>query len=172
MRNKPGRVAPGAMRNLVRALECLEDRVPMEDGSCLVVEIRGGPLSRVRLDGHVDVVAMLQGGPNGAARHRGYCYVCACDNGGLCWEADSTGLTRAVKSAGWRPSGCLQGVYLAVRSTSCTANAPAVRCRVRTTIVTHDQGASGSPAMPPASTHRSSRALFTTRSSTDPRSRR
>ncbi|MEZ5597669.1 MAG: SMP-30/gluconolactonase/LRE family protein [Pseudomonadales bacterium] len=53
------------------------------DGSVLVVEIARGTLSRVR-DGHVEVVAELGGGPNGAAiGPDGAVYVC--NNGGFQW---------------------------------------------------------------------------------------
>lgn len=44
-----------------------EGPVAMADGSVLVVEIERGTLSRVGLDGTVDVVADCGGGPNGAA---------------------------------------------------------------------------------------------------------
>ena len=61
-----------------------EGPVAMEDGSVLVVEIKGGRLIRVRADGAKEVVAELGGGPNGAAiGPDGACYVC--QNGGFNW---------------------------------------------------------------------------------------
>jgi len=54
----------------------------MEDGSILVVEMRGKTLTRVQPDGDKRVVAELGGGPNGAAiGPDGRCYIC--NNGGF-----------------------------------------------------------------------------------------
>jgi gluconolactonase len=39
----------------------------LSDGSVVVVEIKGGAVTRVGPDGSVDVVARTGGGPNGAA---------------------------------------------------------------------------------------------------------
>ena len=59
----------------------------MADGSVLVVEIKGGRLTRVRPDGELQTVAELGGGPNGAAiGPDGHCYVC--NNGGFSWRTD------------------------------------------------------------------------------------
>ncbi len=63
-------------------LEFPEGPVAMEDGSVLVVEMRGKTLTRVRPNGDKEVVAELAGGPNGAAiGPDGRCYVC--NNGGF-----------------------------------------------------------------------------------------
>ena len=60
-----------------------EGPIAMPDGSILLVEIARGTLTRV-VDGEVEVVAELGGGPNGAAiGPHGYCYVC--NNGGFQW---------------------------------------------------------------------------------------
>jgi len=57
----------------------------MNDGSIILVEIARGTLSKVNINGSVEVVADLGGGPNGAAiGPDGYCYVC--NNGGFEWE--------------------------------------------------------------------------------------
>jgi gluconolactonase len=57
----------------------------MNDGSIILVEIARGTLSKVNINGSVEVVADLGGGPNGAAiGPDGHCYVC--NNGGFEWE--------------------------------------------------------------------------------------
>ncbi|MEG9861483.1 MAG: SMP-30/gluconolactonase/LRE family protein [Parvularculales bacterium] len=62
-----------------------EGPVVMADGSIILVEIARGTLSRATLDGRVEVVANLGGGPNGAARGPdGAIYVC--NNGGFAWH--------------------------------------------------------------------------------------
>jgi len=62
-----------------------EGPVVMNDGSVLVVEIRGGTLSRLLPGGKIEVVAKLGGGPNGAAiGPDGAAYVC--NNGGFQWD--------------------------------------------------------------------------------------
>jgi len=61
-----------------------EGPVVLADGSVLVVEIKGGRLTRVLPDGAKQVVATLGGGPNGAAiGPDGAAYVC--NNGGFHW---------------------------------------------------------------------------------------
>lgn len=59
-----------------------EGPIAMPDGSVILVEIARGRLSRVSVDGGVEVVAETGGGPNGAAfGPDGRIYVC--NNGGL-----------------------------------------------------------------------------------------
>lgn len=54
-----------------------EGPVAMPDGSILLVEIAGGALTRVAMDGGISRVARLDGGPNGAAMGPdGWMYVC------------------------------------------------------------------------------------------------
>jgi gluconolactonase len=65
-----------------------EGPVAMPDGTVLVVEVRGGTLSRVHPDGKVEEVALVNpeghGGANGAAiGPDGAAYVC--NNGGFFW---------------------------------------------------------------------------------------
>ena len=60
-----------------------EGPIAMPDGSIILVEIARGTLSRV-VDGEIEVIVELGGGPNGAAiGPNGYCYVC--NNGGFQW---------------------------------------------------------------------------------------
>ena len=74
---------------LAEGLRFPEGPIAMPDGSVLVVEIARGTLSRV-VDGEVEVIADLGGGPNGAAiGPDGYCYVC--NNGGFQWTESSDG---------------------------------------------------------------------------------
>lgn len=78
------------MKEIARDLEFPEGPVAMPDGTVILVEIARGTLSRVLLSGHVEVVAKLGGGPNGAAiGPDGYCYVC--NNGGMEWHRSPKG---------------------------------------------------------------------------------
>ena len=82
----------------------------MPDGSILLVEIRRGTLSRVHLDGTIEVVAELGGGPNGAAiGPDGRCYVC--NNGGFQWH-DVNGLTLPGEQPDDYVGGSIQAVDL------------------------------------------------------------
>lgn len=72
------------MRIVATGLQFPEGPIAMPDGSVLLVEIARETLSRVTPDGHVDVVAKIPGGPNGAAMGpNGKVYVC--NNGGFHW---------------------------------------------------------------------------------------
>src|SRR5438309_9371466 len=69
-------------RIVTSGLRFPEGPVAMEDGSVLVVEMRGKTLTRVQPNGEKEVVAELGGGPNGAAiGPDGRCYIC--NNGGF-----------------------------------------------------------------------------------------
>lgn len=73
------------IREVAHGLRFPEGPVAMPDGSVLVVEVRGGTLSRVSPDGTVAVVANTGGGPNGAAiGPDGHVYIC--NNGGYAWQ--------------------------------------------------------------------------------------
>ena len=68
---------------IAEGLRFPEGPIAMPDGSVVLVEIARGTLSRV-VDGEIEVIAELGGGPNGAAiGPNGYCYVC--NNGGFKW---------------------------------------------------------------------------------------
>ncbi|MEM7340273.1 MAG: SMP-30/gluconolactonase/LRE family protein [Actinomycetota bacterium] len=74
------------MRTIADGLQFPEGPVALADGSVVLVEIRRGTLSRVAPDGAVTVVALLGGGPNGAALGPdGAVYVC--NNGGFTWRS-------------------------------------------------------------------------------------
>src|ERR1700722_12376810 len=69
------------LRDLASNLAFPEGPTPLRDGSCLVVEIDGGRLSRVFPDGSVTTVADTGGGPNrSAVGPDGQIYIC--NNGG------------------------------------------------------------------------------------------
>src|SRR4029077_20537120 len=73
------------MRELASGLQFPEGPVALDDGSVLVVEIKGGTLTRVAPDGTKTVVAETGGGPNSAAiGPDGKVYVC--NNGGFEWH--------------------------------------------------------------------------------------
>lgn len=93
-----------------------EGPIAMADGSVLVVEIKGGRLTRVWSDGSKQVVAELGGGPNGAAiGPDGACYVC--QNGGFNWLSEDifgvTGYMRPHGRASDYAGGSIQRVDLA-----------------------------------------------------------
>jgi len=92
----PPRVAPAApppveryetppdLQVIAEGLRFPEGPIACTDGSVLLVEVRGATLSRAHPDGRVEVVAELDGGPNGAAiGPDGAVYVC--NNGGFPW---------------------------------------------------------------------------------------
>jgi gluconolactonase len=66
---------------LAGGLRFPEGPVALADGSIILVEIEGRTLTRIESDGRTEIVARLNGGPNGAALGPdGSCYVC--NNGG------------------------------------------------------------------------------------------
>lgn len=70
-----------------------EGPIAMPDGSVILVEIERGTLSRVTVDGKIEVIADLGGGPNGAAvGPDGWIYVC--NNGGFEWIESEDGVFR------------------------------------------------------------------------------
>ncbi len=85
-----------------------EGPIALPDGSVLVVEVKGGRLTRVRPDGALEVVADLGGGPNGAAiGPDGAVYVV--NNGGFSWS-EINGLTVPFGTDGGnRPPGFTGG---------------------------------------------------------------
>ena len=76
-------------------LEFPEGPVVLPDGSVLVVEIAAKRVTRVRLDGGLEVIAEPGGGPNGLAMGPdGLCYIC--NNGGFNWVRDNDNVHRPV----------------------------------------------------------------------------
>ncbi len=89
-------------------LEFPEGPIAMKDGSVILVEIKRQTLSRVHPDGHIEVIAVLGGGPNGeAVGPDGMIYVC--NNGGFVWTTES-GITRPVGTPQDYESGLIQRV--------------------------------------------------------------
>ncbi|WP_250470004.1 SMP-30/gluconolactonase/LRE family protein [Caballeronia sp. GAFFF2] len=96
---------------MAEGLSFPEGPIALNDGSVLVVEIAGARLTRVLPDGRLQVVAVLGGGPNGAALGPdGHCYVC--NNGGFSWRTDD-GFTRPTGAAADYRGGAIQRVNLA-----------------------------------------------------------
>lgn len=74
-----------AIKEVCSGLQFPEGPVVMDDGSVIVVEVKGGTIARVTPDGKVERIAKPGGGPNGAAiGPDGALYLC--NNGGLVWE--------------------------------------------------------------------------------------
>jgi gluconolactonase len=70
-----------AVRVIAAGLEFSEGPIALADGSVLVTEIAAGTLAKVSLDGSIERIAQLGGGPNGAAiGPDGAVHVC--NNGG------------------------------------------------------------------------------------------
>lgn len=98
-------------RVVTDGLEFPEGPIALADGSVLVVEIKGGRLTRVLPDGSKQVVAELGGGPNGAAiGPDGKCYVC--NNGGFAWTRHDDGYSRPIGRAEVYTGGSIQRVDL------------------------------------------------------------
>jgi gluconolactonase len=88
-----------AMEIVAEGLLFPEGPIAQTDGSVLVVEIARGTLSRVTLDGTVEVLADLGGGPNGAAiGPDGAVYVC--NNGGQDFVGSERGLQIGTSTQG------------------------------------------------------------------------
>jgi gluconolactonase len=98
------------MRMLTENLQFPEGPVVTPDGGVLVVEVRGGTLARVSLDGEVTRLAKCGGGPNGAAiGPDGSVYVC--NNGGFQWS-ESNGLVLPGEQPDGYTGGSIQRVDL------------------------------------------------------------
>jgi len=100
-------------RELASGLLFPEGPVALPDGSLLVVEIKGGQLTRIAPDGRKHVVAQLGGGPNGAAiGPDGALYVC--NNGGFEFgDVEAYGINVPIGPASDNRSGSIQRVDLA-----------------------------------------------------------
>ena len=87
---------------ITEGLRFPEGPIACKDGSVIVVEIAGQALTRVLPDGAHQIIAELEGGPNGAAiGPDGWCYIC--NSGGWIYE-EQDGLRHVVgqsSRAGW-----------------------------------------------------------------------
>ena len=102
---------------LAEGLEFPEGPIAMPDGSVVLVEIKGGRLTKVAADGAVTTVADLGGGPNGAAiGPDGKCYVCN-NGGGFVWKTDPEYGLRPHTLDGTYKGGYIERVDLATGAT-------------------------------------------------------
>jgi gluconolactonase len=114
------------IHELASGLEFPEGPVWMPDGSIVLVEIKGGRVTRVAPDGSKHTIATTGGGPNGAAiGPDGKLYVC--NNGGFEWH-DVGGLTLPGEQPADYSGGRIERVDLATGAvevvyTSCNGNA-------------------------------------------------
>jgi gluconolactonase len=89
---------PDDLRSVASGLRFPEGPIACDDGSILVVEVRGQTLTRISPTGECEVVAELAGGPNGAAiGPDGAVYVC--NNGGLPWTQLADGSWYPIDAA-------------------------------------------------------------------------
>jgi gluconolactonase len=96
------------LRVVATGLRFPEGPVAMRDGSVVLVEIERQTVSRVMLDGAVQVIARTGGGPNGlAVGPDGAFYVC--NNGGFAWRLEM-GLLRPAVQASDYTSGRIERV--------------------------------------------------------------
>ena len=96
---------------VAEGLQFPEGPIAMSDGSILLVEIRGGYLTRVTPNGEVERLVHLGGGPNGAAiGPDGAVYVV--NDGGFAWASTEVGIIPGGTPADY-VSGSVQRVDLA-----------------------------------------------------------
>lgn len=89
------------MRVITEDLIYPEGPVWVKDGSVIVVDIADEALKRIRVDGMVETIARVAGGPNGAAMGPDEC-VYICNNGGMEWiEVQSGRLRPGLQSASY-----------------------------------------------------------------------
>lgn len=100
------------IREIASGLQFPEGPVAMSDGSVILVEIARGTLSRVTIDGRIQVLATLGGGPNGAAiGPDGAVYIC--NNGGFRYTSNLGGCLRPIGQAEDYSGGRIERVNLA-----------------------------------------------------------
>ncbi|MBI1197796.1 MAG: SMP-30/gluconolactonase/LRE family protein [Phenylobacterium sp.] len=98
------------MRVVTDRLRFPEGPIALPDGSVVVVEIEGRALTRVRPDGRLEIIAELEGGPNGAAMGPdGWCYVC--NSGGWIYTSEANGWRRPLRQSDH--NGWIERVHLA-----------------------------------------------------------
>src|SRR5690606_22228287 len=81
------------IREIASGLLFPEGPVAMEDGSVLLVEIAGGTLTRVSINGTIQRLATLGGGPNGTALAPSGDII-VCNNGGMVFSTLEDGSLR------------------------------------------------------------------------------
>jgi len=92
------------MRVVASGLRFPEGPIAVADGTVLLVEIERGTLTRVHLDGRLEVVADLGGGPNGAAiGPDGRVFVC--NSGGYGWIREGSRLRPGRQSKTYQGGG-------------------------------------------------------------------
>lgn len=100
------------IQEIAGGLRFPEGPIAMPDGSLLLVEIEGRTLTRVAVDGRVERLARLQGGPNGAAiGPDGKVYLC--NNGGFKWHDSAEHGIRPIGQADDYAGGWIETVDLA-----------------------------------------------------------
>lgn len=96
---------------VAEGLQFPEGPIWLSDGSVLLVEIAAKTLTRITPTGKREVVAQLEGGPNGAALGPdGKVYIC--NNGGFSWSR-SNGILRPTGASGDYKTGWIERVDLA-----------------------------------------------------------
>ncbi|MEO8137156.1 MAG: SMP-30/gluconolactonase/LRE family protein [Betaproteobacteria bacterium] len=88
------------MEIIASGLQFPEGPVAMPDGSVILVEIGRETLSRVTMDGAVEVIAHIPGGPNGAAIGPDGRMV-VCNNGGFAWIRDRGTMRPNMQNEGY-----------------------------------------------------------------------
>ena len=97
---------------IAEGLKFPEGPIAMADGSVVLVEIKRQTLTRVRPNGITEVIAILVGGPNGAAiGPDGAVYVC--NNGGFEWIEREDGMLAPHGTPADYETGSIQRVDLA-----------------------------------------------------------
>jgi gluconolactonase len=129
------------IHELASGLEFPEGPVWTPDGSIVLVEIKGGRVTRVAPDGSKRTIATTGGGPNGAAiGPDGKLYVC--NNGGFEWH-DVGGLTLPGEQPADYSGGRIERIDLATGAVEVSHQLQ--RQRLRGPTISFDTHGFGSP---------------------------
>lgn len=96
---------------IISGLEYPEGPIYCKDGSILLVEIKGQCLSRILPDGSRQVIACIEGGPNGAAvvpSQDGSTQLLVCNDGGFDWVEIPP--PKSPRQPGYKPSLLISGL--------------------------------------------------------------